>query len=116
MASGQAPHGPPRAVTWEAEGPLKILRAKDYATNVTAFDYMHAPVVLVDLVLCAPVIEAQAHGTGLALTGHQAHLLVHRTLQTQGFDHKTTKKAREMESRESALTRFLGVADPYRQV
>ena len=30
-------------------------RKKDYATNVLTFDYMQSPVVMADLVLCAPV-------------------------------------------------------------
>jgi probable rRNA maturation factor len=33
-------------------------RHKDYATNVLTFDYAQEPVVLADLVLCAPVVES----------------------------------------------------------
>ena len=88
-------------------------RRKDYATNVLTFDYQHEPVVMADLILCAPVIEAEAREQGLALEAHYAHLLVHGTLHAQGFDHETAKQAREMEPRESALMRALGFADPY---
>ena len=88
-------------------------RQKDYATNVLTFDYQHEPVVMADLILCAPVIEAEAREQGLALEAHYAHLLVHGTLHAQGFDHETAKQAREMEPRESALMRALGFADPY---
>jgi probable rRNA maturation factor len=88
-------------------------RQKDYATNVLTFDYQHTPVVLADLILCAPVIEAEAVAQGLALDAHYAHLLVHGTLHAQGFDHETAKQAREMEPRESALMHTLGFADPY---
>ena len=35
-------------------------RQKDYATNVLTFDYADEPVVMADLVLCAPVVEAEA--------------------------------------------------------
>ncbi len=88
-------------------------RQKDYATNVLTFDYQHAPVVMADLILCAPVIESEARDQGLALEAHYAHLLIHGTLHAQGFDHETAKQARAMEPRESALMRRLGYADPY---
>jgi probable rRNA maturation factor len=88
-------------------------RQKDHATNVLTFDYQHEPVVLADLILCAPVIEAEAHEQGLELTAHYAHLLVHGTLHAQGYDHETAQQAREMEPRETALMRSLGFADPY---
>ena len=35
-------------------------RQKDYATNVLTFDYTQEPVVMADLILCAPVIEREA--------------------------------------------------------
>ena len=88
-------------------------RQKDYATNVLTFDYQHEPLVMADLILCAPVIEAEAQAQGIELVAHYAHLLVHGTLHAQGFDHETAKQAREMEPRESALMRALGFADPY---
>ena len=92
-------------------------RGKDYATNVLTFDYEHGgedtgPVVA-DLVLCAPVVQAEAEAQGVTLEAHYAHLLVHGTLHAQGFDHETAKQAREMEPRESALMHELGFADPY---
>ncbi len=88
-------------------------RQKDYATNVLTFDYQHEPVVMADLILCAPVIEAEARDMGIAVEAHYAHLLVHGTLHAQGFDHETAKQAREMEPRESAILQTLGFADPY---
>ncbi len=88
-------------------------RQKDHATNVLTFDYQHEPVVMADLILCAPVIETEARDQGLELVAHYAHLLVHGTLHAQGFDHETAKQAREMEPRESALMLALGFADPY---
>ncbi len=35
-------------------------RKKNYATNVLTFDYAQAPMVMADLVLCAPVVAAEA--------------------------------------------------------
>jgi probable rRNA maturation factor len=90
-------------------------RAKDYATNVLTFDYAHAPVVSADLVLCAPVLRAEAAAAGSDLAAHYAHLLVHGTLHAQGYDHEADADARVMEARESALLEGLGFADPYRR-
>jgi probable rRNA maturation factor len=88
-------------------------RGKDYATNVLTFDYQHAPDVVADLVLCAPVIEEEALLQGLPLVAHYAHLLVHGTLHAQGYDHEKKAEARLMEARESQLLQALGFADPY---
>jgi probable rRNA maturation factor len=88
-------------------------RRKDYATNVLTFDYQHAPVVVADLVLCAPVLEAEALAAGTPLRDHYAHLLVHGTLHAQGWDHVRVRDAKRMEARETALLAALGVADPY---
>ena len=88
-------------------------RGKDYATNVLTFDYERAPVVVADLVLCAPVVEREAAEQGLTLEAHYAHLLVHGTLHAQGFDHEKARDATRMESRETQILAALGFADPY---
>jgi probable rRNA maturation factor len=88
-------------------------RRKDYATNVLTFDYEHAPEVVADLVLCAPVLQAEAEAAGTPLRDHYAHLLVHGTLHAQGWDHGRARDARRMEARETALLATLGVPDPY---
>ncbi len=88
-------------------------RQKDHATNVLTFDYEHEPVVVADLVLCAPVVQAEASAEGKTLEAHYAHLLVHGALHAQGFDHERLADARVMEARESALMQALGFADPY---
>ena len=88
-------------------------RGRDYATNVLTFDYAREPVVVADLVLCAPVLEREAQQANVTLQAHYAHLLVHGTLHAQGFDHERTAQARRMESRESAVLQSLGFDDPY---
>ncbi len=88
-------------------------RGKDYATNVLTFDYSHAPVVSADLILCAPVVEAEAREQGITLEAHYAHLLVHGTLHAQGHDHEEEGEAQTMEAEETAILAELGVADPY---
>jgi probable rRNA maturation factor len=90
-------------------------RGKDYATNVLTFDYERTPVVVADLVLCAPVVEAEAHAQGIDVAAHYAHLLVHGALHAQGWEHERAREARAMEARESALLAALGWPDPYRK-
>ena len=66
-------------------------RQKDYATNVLTFDYTREPVVVADLILCAPVVEAEAAAEGVTLEAHYAHLLVHGTLHAQGHEHDSDR-------------------------
>ncbi len=90
-------------------------RKKDYATNVLTFDYAQAPVVVADLVLCAPVVAREAKEQGKTLAAHYAHLLVHGTLHAQGWDHETSEAdAEEMEAYEVEILAGLGVKNPYR--
>jgi probable rRNA maturation factor len=88
-------------------------RGRDYATNVLTFDYAREPTVVADLVLCAPVVAAEARGRGIGLQAHYAHLLVHGTLHAQGHDHEHDAGAQAMEARETAVLVSLGFADPY---
>jgi probable rRNA maturation factor len=99
----------------EAEGRAlnRDYRGKDYATNVLTFDYSHAPVVSADLILCAPVVEAEAREQKVSLEAHYAHLLVHGTLHAQGHDHEDEAEAQVMESQETAILAALGFDDPY---
>ena len=89
-------------------------RQKDYATNVLTFDYETDPVVMADLVLCAPVVAKEAAEQGKTLQQHYAHLLVHGTLHAQGWDHETSEQdAEEMEAREVEILTALGFPNPY---
>ncbi|NDY91916.1 rRNA maturation RNase YbeY [Ideonella livida] len=90
-------------------------RQKDYATNVLTFDYAAEPVVVADLVLCAPVVEREAAELGVDLLEHYTHLLVHGALHAQGWDHETGEAdAEAMEAEETAILAGLGLPDPYR--
>ena len=90
-------------------------RGKDYATNVLTFDYAQTPMVLADLVLCAPVVAQEAKAQSKTLAEHYAHLLVHGCLHAQGWDHETSlKDAHAMEAREVAVLAGLGLRNPYR--
>ncbi|MDE2082181.1 MAG: rRNA maturation RNase YbeY, partial [Burkholderiales bacterium] len=97
----------------EARALNRSYRGRDYATNVLTFDYERTPRVVADLVLCAPVVEAEAAAQRIPLEDHYAHLLVHGTLHAQGHDHERDDDAQAMEARETAVLRGLGIADPY---
>ena len=100
--------------TEEGQQLNRAYRQKDYATNVLTFDYAQEPVVLADLVLCAPVVEREAREQNKSLQEHYAHLLVHGTLHAQGWDHETSEEdAQEMEAYETEIMTGLGFTDPY---
>jgi probable rRNA maturation factor len=89
-------------------------RGKDYATNVLTFDYATEPLVMADLVLCAPVVAREAAELRKPLAEHYVHLLVHGTLHAQGWDHETSEAdAEAMEARETEILAGLGQPDPY---
>jgi probable rRNA maturation factor len=88
-------------------------RHRDYATNVLTFPYQRHPLVIADLVLCAPVVEREAREQGIDLQAHYAHLLVHGALHAQGMDHERPRGAKVMQARETQVLAALGFADPY---
>ena len=88
-------------------------RQKDYATNVLTFDYTQEPVVMADLILCAPVIEREAQEQNKKLVAHYAHMLVHGALHAQGWDHLEDDEAQAMEQCEREILAALGFDDPY---
>jgi probable rRNA maturation factor len=102
-------------IVGEAEGRRlnREFRGQDHATNVLTFDYEHAPTVVADLVLCAPVVAREARDQRIDLQAHYAHLLVHGALHAQGFDHVQKLQAARMEALESEVMIGLGFADPY---
>lgn len=91
-------------------------RGKDYATNVLAFptdstllDYDY----LGDLVICAPVVLAEAREQGKSADAHWAHLVIHGMLHLQGYDHQTDAEAAAMEALEIEILDTLGYTNPY---
>ena len=91
-------------------------RARDYATNVLAFagesellDYD----CLGDLVICAPVVAAEAVAQGKAPEAHWAHMIVHGMLHLQGFDHQGDSDTAQMEALEIKILDTLGYTNPY---
>ncbi len=88
-------------------------RRKDYATNVLTFAYDDTTPLTGDIVLCAPVISAEAQQQHKDLLAHYAHLTVHGILHLQGYDHLEDAEAAAMEQLESQILMRLGYADPY---
>ena len=99
----------------EGQALNRSYRKKDYATNVLTFDYQQAPVVVADLVLCAPVVAKEAKEQGKTLQAHYAHLLVHGALHAQGWDHETSvQDAEDMEAYEIDILAGLWFKNPYK--
>ena len=90
-----------------------IYRGKDYATNVLTFPLTEEPHLMGDIVLCAPIVAAEATAQHKSLESHFAHLTVHGVLHLHGYDHETEPQAELMEGLEISILAKLGYANPY---
>jgi probable rRNA maturation factor len=99
----------------EAEGRRlnRDFRGKDSPTNVLTFVYADGDRLAGDIVLCAPVIAAEARSQRKEPQAHYAHLVVHGMLHLQGYDHEHQDEATAMEARETEIVTKLGYPDPY---
>ncbi len=98
----------------------KRYRDQDKPTNVLSFPAQppdglpeEAGRVLGDVVICAPVVAAEAAAQGKAVADHWGHMLVHGTLHLLGFDHQSGADAVEMEALERRILAARNVTDPY---
>ena len=66
-----------------------------------------------DIVICAPVVAAEAAAQHKPCAAHWAHLTVHAVLHLLGYDHETATDAAVMEAREVSVLEGLGIPDPY---
>jgi probable rRNA maturation factor len=85
-------------------------RGKRRPTNVLSFSYERRRG---DVVLCHPVIRAEARAQRKPLAAHYAHLVVHGILHLRGHDHLRNGDAERMERVEIRILRRLGFGDPY---
>jgi len=95
-------------------------RDKDYATNVLTFEYGETEhrengdkVLSGDIVICAAIVDRETAQQGKLVIDHYAHLIVHGALHLQGFDHEDAADADIMETREAAILKRFGIANPY---
>ena len=101
----------------EARAINRRWRGKDYAPNVLSFPVALpagvASALLGDLVICAPVVAAEARAQGKAPAAHWAHMVVHGVLHLLGHDHMRKADAARMERLERRILAGLGHPDPY---
>jgi probable rRNA maturation factor len=95
-------------------------RQRDKSTNVLTFIYsevkskttrtlpLHA-----DIVICWPVVLAEARAQNKSLEAHLAHLVLHGCLHARGFDHEKPQAAKKMEALEVRALKMLGYPNPY---
>ncbi len=88
-------------------------RQKDYATNVLTFPLAEEPLIVADILICAPVVAKEANEQGKSLEAHFAHLTIHGVLHAHGYDHEVAEQAELMESVETQILTKLGYSDPY---
>ena len=93
----------------------RLHRGKDYATNVLTFAYGYDEfgILGADIVICIPVLVAEARREKKSLREHAAHLIIHGVLHAQGYDHETKADALVMEKREIELLAGLRIPNPY---
>ena len=97
-------------------------RGKDKPTNVLSFpselpdemaQFLDA-FPIGDLVICIPVVLAEALEQQKVPLTHFTHMLVHGTLHLMGYDHETSDEdADEMEALEIEILAKLGFENPY---
>ncbi len=89
----------------------------DKPTNVLSFpaDGLAeiAPDLLGDIVICAPLVAAEARARGKSPRAHWQHLVVHGVLHLLGYDHVEESDAQTMEDLEREIMAGLGFGDPY---
>ncbi|MDD4914862.1 MAG: rRNA maturation RNase YbeY [Methylococcales bacterium] len=92
-------------------------RHKSGPTNVLSFPFEAPPGMaldlLGDLVICAPLIAAEAAAQHKPVLDHWAHITVHGILHLLGYDHADDREAEQMETLEIQILNSLNIANPY---
>lgn len=97
-------------------------RNKNKPTNVLSFP-LDMPEesgetfkTLGDIVICADIVNQEAHEQGKSANAHWAHMIVHSTLHLLGYDHETDADAAIMEPEEIHILAGLGFNNPYQLI
>lgn len=100
-------------------------RGHDAPTNVLSFPASNPlrrkprarqaapPAPLGDVVIAFETTAREAAAEDKPIEHHLAHLAVHGFLHLLGYDHGTSRDAKEMETLEAVILAGLGVPDPY---
>ena len=95
----------------------EAFRGKSGPTNVLSFPYdgdvVLSPVLLGDIVICAPVVKKEAAAQKKLEKAHWCHMVIHGVLHLLGYDHITDQEAEEMEAEEVLILSALHYANPY---
>lgn len=97
----------------EGEALNQAYRGKAYPTNVLTFPLTESPVLIGDIIICAPVVLREAAEQGKPMLAHFAHMTVHGVLHLHGYDHEVDAQATLMEAMEVAVLKQLGFDNPY---
>ena len=103
------------------EDEIQSLNAKwrhiDEPTNVLSFPLNDSggfpPILLGDIVICAPIIKQEAAAQNKSLPAHWAHMIIHGILHLMSYDHVKEKDAKIMEEKEISILKTLGFPNPY---
>ncbi|MCK4493383.1 MAG: rRNA maturation RNase YbeY [Methylococcales bacterium] len=94
-------------------------RHKQGSTNILSFPFdapdMIESTLLGDLIICVPVIEAEAIVQHKPLLHHWAHIVIHGLLHLCGYDHIEQSAAEEMEAKEIRFLKTLLIDNPYEE-
>jgi len=92
-------------------------RGKVNSTNVLSFPFDSEialePILLGDLIICAPVVQREAVAQSKPVQNHWAHMVVHGCLHLLGYDHIEDGEAEEMEALETRILQSLSIPNPY---
>ncbi|MEM7357501.1 MAG: rRNA maturation RNase YbeY [Pseudomonadota bacterium] len=96
-------------------------RDKQKTTNVLSFPVDldaelrdELPIKLLgDVVICHPVIIAEAQQQKKTVSDHYAHMVTHGVLHLNGYDHQDDDSAERMEALEKQILAKSGIANPY---
>jgi probable rRNA maturation factor len=94
-------------------------RHKNAPTNILSFPIgaPQSPNVfsLGDLVICVPLVKAEAVQQKKTFLAHLTHLVIHGTLHLLGYTHNKPRQTKIMEQQEIIILQKLGYKNPYVQ-